>query len=368
MENLKKTALFNAHQRYGGKIIDFAGWALPVQYKGILEEHEAVRSTAGVFDVSHMGEIEIKGPQAMDFVQYLVTNDVSKIDSGQIIYALMCYPNGGVVDDVLIYKFSDEYIYIVVNASNIEKDYNWMLQNSDGYNVQISNKSEEISQIAVQGPEAERILQKLTEEDLSKLMFFNFKDSVLLDGIKCLISRSGYTGEDGFEIYTSNEVAEKLWDRILEIGKEYGVVPAALGCRDTLRFEACLPLYGNEITENITPLEAGLGMFVKLDKVNFIGRDYLFKQKEEGLKRKLVGFEMIDRGIPRHGYEVMAGEEKIGTVTTGYFSPSLKKNIGLALVDSKFSELDTEILIQIRNKPQRAKVINKKFYSKNYKK
>ena len=368
MELLKKTALFNAHQRYGGKIIDFAGWALPVQYAGILEEHEAVRTAAGLFDVSHMGEIEIKGPQALEFTQYLVTNDVYQIEGGQIIYALMCYPEGAVVDDVLIYKFSNEYIYIVVNASNIEKDYAWMLKNSLNYDVKITNCSEEISQIAVQGPKAEEILQKLTTEDLSKIKFFNFKENVLLHDIKCLVSRSGYTGEDGFEIYNSNNDIEKLWDKILDVGKECGIVPAGLGCRDTLRFEASLPLYGNEITENITPLEAGLGIFVKLNKSNFIGKEALLKEEEEGLKRKIVGFEMLDRGIPRHGYEVMAAGEVIGRVTTGYFSPTLKKNIGLALIDSSFSSLNTEVFIKIRNKSLKAKVISKRFYSKNYKK
>jgi aminomethyltransferase len=368
VEDLKKTALYNAHQKYGGKIIDFAGWALPVQYEGILQEHEAVRNAAGLFDVSHMGEIEVKGPQAEDYVQYLVTNDVTSIENGQIIYAMMCYQHGGVVDDVLIYKFSQEYFYIVVNASNIEKDYQWMSENSASYDVKIINRSKEISEIALQGPKSEKILQKLTSQDLSKLKFFNFIEDVLIDGVKCLVSRSGYTGEDGFEIYAENEHIEKLWDNLMEAGKELGLVAAALGCRDTLRFEACLPLYGNEITENITPLEAGLGIFVKLNKDDFIGKAELLKQKEEGLKRKLVGFEMIDRGIPRHGYEVSVDGRSIGFVTTGYMAPSLKKNIGLALIDSVFSDIDTEINIIIRNKPAKAKVISKKFYNKNYKK
>lgn len=368
MEDLKRTALYSAHKRYGGKIIEFAGWELPVQYEGILEEHEAVRNAAGLFDVSHMGEVLILGPQAQDFVQYLVTNDVSSISDNQIIYGLMCYEDGGVVDDILIYKYNTEYFYIVVNASNAEKDYKWMLQNVTGYNVEICNISKEISEIALQGPKSEDILQKLTETDLSKLKFFNFMDGVMVEGIKCLVSRSGYTGEDGFELYTPNENAEKLWDMILEAGKEYGLKPAGLGCRDTLRFEACLPLYGDEISKDISPLEAGLGIFVKLNKSNFIGKDALLRQKEQGLKRKLAGFEMIDRGIPRHGYEVSADGKVIGTVTTGYMAPTLKKSIGLALIDSKYSDLDTEINIIIRNKPVRARIISKKFYNKNYKK
>ncbi|WP_139903466.1 glycine cleavage system aminomethyltransferase GcvT [Clostridium thermarum] len=368
MEHLKKTALFNVHQKYGGKIIDFAGWSLPVQYEGILQEHEAVRKTAGLFDVSHMGEIEVKGIQAEEFMQYLVTNDVSTIGIGQIIYALMCYPHGGVVDDVLIYKFSREYFYIVVNASNIEKDYVWITENAAGYHVQIINRSADISELALQGPKSEEILQKLTAQDLSQLKFFNFMDDVHINGVKCLISRSGYTGEDGFEIYADNKYIEKVWEDLMEVGKVLGLVPAGLGCRDTLRFEACLPLYGNEISENITPLEAGLNIFVKLNKDNFIGKAPLLKQKEEGLKRKLIGFEMLDRGIARHGYEVSVEGKNIGIVTTGYMAPSLKKNIGLALVDSNFSEIDTEINIVIRNKPVKARVINKKFYNKNYKK
>lgn len=368
MEDLKRTALYSAHKRYGGKIIEFAGWELPVQYEGILEEHEAVRNAAGLFDVSHMGEVLILGPQAQDFVQYLVTNDVSSISDNQIIYGLMCYEDGGVVDDILIYKYNTEYFYIVVNASNAEKDYKWMLQNVTGYNVEIRNISKEISEIALQGPKSEDILQKLTETDLSKLKFFNFIDGVMVEGIKCLVSRSGYTGEDGFELYTPNENAEKLWDMILEAGKEYGLKPAGLGCRDTLRFEACLPLYGDEISKDISPLEAGLGIFVKLNKSNFIGKDALLRQKEQGLKRKLAGFEMIDRGIPRHGYEVSADGKVIGAVTTGYMAPTLKKSIGLALIDSKYSDLDTEINIIIRNKPVRARIISKNFYNKNYKK
>jgi aminomethyltransferase len=368
MENVKKTALFNVHERYGGKVIDFAGWALPVQYEGIIPEHEAVRNAAGLFDVSHMGEVEVKGPQAFDYVQNLVTNDISVLEDNQILYTEMCYTNGGIVDDLLVYKFNNEFFYLVINAGNIDKDYQWMLDNKGSYNTELVNVSASVSEVALQGPKAQEILQKLTKTNLSDIKFFYCDRNVDVAGAKCMVSRTGYTGEDGFEIYTSNENIEMLWDKIMEAGKDLGLKPAGLGCRDTLRFEANLPLYGNELSEKVTPLEAGLGYFVKLNKENFIGKAALVKQKEEGLKRKIVGFEMKDRGIARHGYEVTANGENIGFVTTGYLSPTLKKNIGLALIDIKYTELGTQIEILIRNKPAKAEVISRKFYNKNYKK
>lgn len=367
-ENLKKTPLFNTHNEYGGKMVEFGGWAMPIQYAGIISEHESVRCAAGLFDVSHMGEVAIKGADAFEFVQNLVTNDVAVLKDNQILYTFMCYTNGGVVDDLLVYKFSDEHFYLVINASNIEKDFQWMLANKGLYNVGITNNSSCVAEIAIQGPKAQKILQKITDIDLDEIKFFYFKNDIVVDGIKCLISRTGYTGEDGFEIYTSIEEIVQLWHKLLTIGKEEGLKPAGLGCRDTLRFEACLPLYGNELSQDITPLEAGLGFFVKLQKHSFIGKEALLKQKEEGLKKKSVGFEMKDRGIPRHGYEVRVLGEKIGVVTTGYLAPTLKKNIGLALIDSKYCELGTEIEIVIRDKPLKAEVISKKFYKKNYNK
>lgn len=368
MENLKKTPLCNVYERYGGKVIDFAGWALPVQFEGIIPEHEAVRNAAGLFDVSHMGEVEVKGPQAFDFVQNLVTNDISVLEDNQVLYTMMCYPNGGVVDDLLVYKFNSEYFYLVINASNVDKDYQWMLDNKGEYKTDLTNLSNEVAELALQGPEAQNILQKLTDTDLSEIKFFYCKRDVVVSGVKCLVSRTGYTGEDGFEIYVAPEHAEMLWHRILEVGKDNGIKPAGLGCRDTLRFEATLPLYGNEISKDVTPLEAGLGFFVKLNKDNFIGKDALVKQKAEGLKRKIVGFEMKDKGIPRHGYEVAVNGNIIGFVTTGYFSPTLRKNIGLAMVAIEYSELGTPIDIIVRNKPVKAEVISKTFYKKNYKK
>lgn len=368
MENVKKTALYATHEKSGGKIIDFAGWALPVQYEGIIQEHEAVRNAAGLFDVSHMGEVKAEGKNAFDFVQNLVTNDISVLENHQVIYTLMCYPNGGVVDDLLVYKINNEDFLLVINASNVDKDYKWMQDNSSNFNVKLSNISNELSEVALQGPKAQDILQKIVNVNLSDIKFFYFNDNVLINGMKCLISRTGYTGEDGFEIYTENKNIEKVWSLVMEAGKSQGLKPTGLGCRDTLRFEACLPLYGNEISQDISPLEAGLGFFVKLAKDNFIGKDALVKQKADGLKRKLVGFEMKDKGIPRHGYEVLGNGEKIGFVTTGYFSPTLKKNIGLALVSADYSALGTEISIVVRNKTLKAEVISKKFYSKNYKK
>lgn len=368
MESVKRTALYNAHVKYGGKIVDFAGWELPVQYEGILAEHEAVRNHAGLFDVSHMGEVDVIGPGAFAFVQNLVTNDISVLVDNQVIYTLMCYPDGGVVDDLLVYKFDDNHFYLVINAGNADKDYQWMLDNKGDYEVDLKNISSEISEVALQGPKAEEILQKLTKTDLSGIKFFYCNREVVIEGVKCLVSRTGYTGEDGFEIYTTNDSIEKIWDKILEIGKEYGLMPCGLGCRDTLRFEAALPLYGNEISSTITPLEAGLGYFVKLSKESFIGKDALVKQKEIGLSRKTIGFEMLDRAIPRHGYSVMSNGIEIGFVTTGNFSPTLKKNIGIAIIDAKYAEIGNEIQVFVRNKPVKAIITSKKFYTKNYKK
>jgi len=367
MSEPKKTALYNAHLRYGGKIVDYAGWALPVQYESLTAEHETVRNNAGLFDVSHMGEVEIKGSQATDYLQHLLTNDVSKMKNHQVIYSLMCYPNGGVVDDLLAYKYNDNHYMLVINAANTDKDIQWMMDNKGNYDVEIINLSPDISEVALQGPKAEEILQQLTDKDLSKIPFFYFEENVNIAGKTCLVSRTGYTGEDGFEIYMKHEDAEYIWDKILEAGKDMGIKPAGLGARDTLRFEANLPLYGNELSPEITPLEAGLGYFVKLNKPDFIGKDALMKQKEEGLKRKIVGFEMIEPGIPRHGYDVLADGKIIGFVTTGYSSPTLKKNIGYAMVDIEYSELDTIIEIQIRKKTAKAKVVSRNFYNKKYK-
>lgn len=364
---MKKTPLYEKHIQLKGKMIDFGGWSLPVEYTGIIPEHEAVRTKAGIFDVSHMGEITVKGEDSEKYLQMLLTNDISLLNNNQIAYTTMCYPHGGVVDDLLVYKYSNTDYLLVVNASNTEKDYQWMKENIFG-NTEILNVSENYAQLALQGPLAEAILQKLTRKNLNEIEFYYFSDNVKIGNIEALVSRTGYTGEDGFELYFAYDKAEEMWDMILEAGKDEGLIPAGLGARDTLRFEASLPLYGHELDENITPLEAGLGFFVKLNKENFIGKEALAKQKSEGLQRKIVGFEMIDRGIPRNNYEVYAEGKKIGYVTTGSFSPTLKKNIGLALINSAYSKEGTEIEILIRNKNSKAKVIKKPFYSKKYKK
>ncbi|WP_331681773.1 glycine cleavage system aminomethyltransferase GcvT, partial [Romboutsia sp.] len=367
MSELKRTVLYDVHKEIGAKFFEFSGWEMPLEYEGMIKEHKIVRNSAGLFDVSHMGEVCIEGKEASTFIQNLITNDISNLKDEEIIYTPMCYENGGVVDDLLVYKFNEEKFLLVINAGNIDKDINWIQENAKGYEVNISNISQEISQLAVQGPKSKEILQKLTDVDLNEIKFFNFKSDITVCNKPCIISRTGYTGEDGFEIYCKNEYAKNIWNEILKAGKEE-IKPIGLGARDTLRFEACLPLYGNEINESISPLEGGLSYFVKLNKDNFIGRQSLVKQKEQGLKRKLVGFEMIGKGIPRHGYNVKVNDEVIGFVTTGYSSPTLNKTIGLAIIDSKYENIDTEIDIAIRKKVVKAKIINKPFYKKQYKK
>lgn len=366
MENVKKTALYDEHVKLGGKVIDFAGWALPVQYEGITQEHEAVRNNAGLFDVSHMGEVSVKGKEAEKYVQNLVTNDVCALEDNQILYTMMCYEDGGVVDDLLVYKFTSEDYFLVINAANIEKDYGWIEKQTEGFDVEVKNLSDEYTEVAIQGPKAQEILQKIVDVDLKDVPFFYSKRDVDVAGVKCMISRTGYTGEDGFEVYALGADIVKVWTALLSEGEDLGLVPAGLGARDTLRFEACLPLYGNEISKDITPLEAGLAFFVKLD-TDFIGKEALAKQKADGVPRKLVGFEM-DKGIPRHGYEVFKDGEEIGVVTTGYQSPTLGKKIGLALVKTEFGKMGETFEIKVRKKMYSATIISKRFLKKNYKK
>jgi glycine cleavage system T protein (aminomethyltransferase) len=361
----KKTPLYDEHVRLGGNVVDYAGWYLPIQYEGLVPEHEAVRNKVGLFDVSHMGEITIKGKDALAFVDYLMTNDISKVVDNQIVYTFMCQPDGGVVDDLLVYRLGQEDFYLVVNASNTDKDYKWILDQKNDFEVEIANISDTVGEVAIQGPLAQKVLQKLTKTDLDKITFFTLDRNVDVNGVNCMVSRTGYTGEDGFEIYTTNEGVVKVWKDLLEAGKEEGIMPTGLGCRDTLRFEASLPLYGHEMSETITPLEGGFKYFVKLDKESdFIGKEALNKQWSEGLKRKLAGFEMMGRGIPREGYEIQKDGKKIGHVTTGYMSPTLKKNIGNALIETEFTELGTEVDIMIRKKPVKAKIISKRFLKK----
>ena len=369
VENVKKTPMYELHKKYGGKIIEFCGWALPVQYEGINAEHEAVRTNAGMFDVSHMGEVEVKGKGATDFIQNLVANDVKVLENNQALYTHMCYPDGGTVDDLLVYKYTNDDYLLVINASNVEKDYSWIVENTKGFDVETKNISDDVAEIALQGPKAQAILQKLTDTNLDEVKFFYCKKDVNIAGANCMISRTGYTGEDGFEIYTSNDDAADVWEKLMEAGKDEGLKPAGLGCRDTLRFEVALPLYGQELDKDISPLEAGLGFFVKLDiEDDFIGKEALKKQKADGLTRKIVGFELKGKGIPRHGYDVLSNGEKIGFVTTGYQSPSTGRTVGLAMVDIAHADLGSEIEIQIRKKVVPAEVVKKRFYSKSYKK
>lgn len=358
----QKTPLYDEHINLGGKVVDYAGWLLPVQYEGLVHEHEAVRNKAGLFDVSHMGAINVSGKDAMAYLDFLLTNDISKMDDNQIIYTFMCYPHGGVVDDLLVYKFTDDEYLLVVNAANSDKDYEWMKDQKKNFDVVIDNQSPQTAILALQGPEAEKILQKLTDTNLSELETFYIVRNTKVSGIDALVSRNGYTGEDGFEIYTDNEGVIKIWKDLLEAGKEFGLKPAGLGSRDTLRFEAMLPLYGQEISEEINPLEGGLKFFVKFNKESdFIGKDELKKIWDAGLKKKMVGFEMTGRGIPRAGYEIQKDGEVIGHVTTGYMSPTLKKNIGNAIINAEETELGNEIDIMVRNKPVKAFIRDRKF-------
>ncbi len=358
----KKTPLYNEHVSLKGKIVNYAGWMLPVQYEGLVPEHNAVRNAAGIFDVSHMGSIFVKGKDAKDYLDYLMTNDISSLNQNQIVYTFMCYPDGGVIDDLLVYKFDDDKYFLVVNAANLNKDYKWLSDNKEDFEVELDNISDKTSILAVQGPSAEKILQEITDIDLSQLKFFHFEDNIKVANAKAMISRTGYTGEDGFEVFLDNDDLVDVWRKILEAGSEYGIKPAGLGSRDTLRFEASLPLYGNELSKDINPLEAGFKFFVKLDKEgDFIGKQSLNQVWKDGLERKLVGFEMVDRGIPREGYEIYKGEEKIGHVTTGYMSPSLNKNIGNGLIKASEAGLGNEIEIVIRNRRSKAKIISKNF-------
>lgn len=368
MEGLKVTPLRGVYEEYGGKIVDFAGYELPTQFKGFLHEHHTVREKAGLFDVSHMGEVTVKGKDARKFVQYLVTNDINTLNDNDVLYTFMCKEDGGVVDDLLVYKFAEDDFFLVINASNKDKDVKWIMEHKGAFDIEIVDVSDSIAQLAFQGPLAEEILQKIVDIDLSEIKFFKLRRDVLVDGKKCLVSRTGYTGEDGFEVYCKPEDAQELWHAMLKAGKEEGAEPIGLGARDTLRFEACLPLYGNEMDETITPLEMGFGFFVKLKvEEDFIGKDALVKQKADGITRKLVGFELLDKGVPRHGYEIVKDGKVIGHVTTGYKSPTLNKAIGLAFVELQYAKIGTEFNIKVRNKELKAVVIDKRFYTKKTK-
>ena len=367
MDELKRTCLFDVHEKLNAKMFEFAGWEMPLEYTSAVKEHEHVRKSAGLFDVSHMGEVEVRGDEAQQFIQYLITNDVSNLKADEILYSPMCYENGTTVDDLLVYKRGQNDYLLIINAGNIDKDYEWIVENSKKFNVETKNISDKVAQLALQGPLAEEILSKLTNQDLSQIEFYKFKQNVDVCGEPCIVSRTGYTGEDGFEIYCDKNVAQKIWNAILEEGKER-VVPAGLGARDTLRSEVNLPLYGHEISEEIPPLEAGLSIFVKLDKDDFIGKDSLKALKESGNARKLVAFELTGKGMVRGGYDVEIDGEVVGFVTTGLKSPTLDKFIGMAIIDSDKARVGQEIGIRVRKKLVPAVIVKRPFYKKQYKK
>lgn len=362
MEN-KRTCLYDKHVALGALISPFGGFDMPIQYTNIVDEHNAVRQACGIFDVSHMGEVLVTGPESEKFVNYIFTNDIAGAPDGKIFYGMMCHPTGGVVDDLLVYRMGAQRFFLVINASNIDKDVAWIMEHAKDFDVVVENQSEKYGEVAVQGPKTEEIVERILGIQCSDLAFYTCKE-VEVAGETIIISRTGYTGEDGFEIYASHAFTNDVWDKLVGSGE---VKPCGLGCRDTLRFEVGLPLYGDELTDEITPLEAGLGMFAKLDK-DFIGRDALAAQKAEGLKRKIVGIELKDKAIPRHGYEVEADGKVIGVVTTGYNSISTGKSVCMAMLDIAYSKLDTEVAVRIRKKVFPGIVTKKRFYDKNYKK
>lgn len=365
-ENLKKTCLYDSHVALGAKMSPFAGFMMPIQYSSITEEHNAVRHAVGMFDVSHMGEIFVSGPDAEKFVNHIFTNEIRGFEPGKVLYGMMLHPDGGVVDDLLVYReFEPDHFLLVVNAANIDKDYEWILAQTAGYDVKVVNDSDNWGQIAVQGPGAEKVVTEvLGLAEAAELTFYTYYEAQW-NGHRMVVSRTGYTGEDGFELYTTCEDIKEIWKKLLD----NEVVPCGLGCRDTLRFEAGLPLYGDELSDTITPIEAGLGMFCKLDKEEFIGKDVVAKQKAEGTERKLVGIELEDKAIPRATYPVETEDgTQVGVVTTGYHSISLEKSICFAMVQTAYSKLDTPLWIRIRKKVFPGKVVKKRFYQTNYKK
>lgn len=360
--NNKRTCLYDKHVALGALIAPFAGFDMPIQYSGITEEHNAVRGHCGVFDVSHMGEVLVTGSEAEKYINHIFTNDVRGLPAGKVLYGMMCYPDGGVVDDTCICKLEDQVFLMTINASNIDKDIAWIEKNAAGFDVVIKNKSENYGQLALQGPEAEAKVESVLGISTKDLNFYEVRQ-VKTDGEVIIVSRTGYTGEDGFEIYGSPKYINEAWDKLIAAG----ITPCGLGCRDTLRFEVGLPLYGNELSDKISPVMAGLSMFVKLDKEEFIGKDALQKQKAEGVSQRLRGIVLEGNAIPRHGYKVMKDGKEVGVVTTGYRLISTPKSCAVALVDASV-QMGDKLEIQIRKKSFPGIVVKKKFYDKHYKK
>ena len=359
MEN-KRTCLYDKHVKLGALISPFGGFDMPIQYSTIIDEHQAVRNDCGVFDVSHMGEVTVKGKDAERYVQHIFTNDVSKIEPGQILYGMMCYDNGGTVDDLLVYKMAVNDFFLVINAANIDKDWQWMQENAKGFDIELVNRSEDYGQVAVQGPNAETVVEEVLGLECKDLVFYTVKT---IGDI--IISRTGYTGEDGFEIYASHNYICECWDKLIESGR---CKPCGLGCRDTLRFEVGLPLYGDELSADISPVMSGLSMFCKLDKKEFIGKEALAAQKANGVEKRVIGIELEGKAIPRNGYAVVKDGETVGEVTTGYHTISTDKSVCMALVKAEFAKLGTPLEVQIRKKTFPGVVVKKRFYDKHYKK
>ena len=354
----KRTGFYEIHVALGAKIVEFAGYEMPIQYTSMIAEHKRVRTTVGVFDVSHMGEIEISGEKALDMVQKITSNDASKLTPGKAQYSTMLRHHGGIVDDLIVYRRENSFL-LVVNAANVEKDFAWVRENLiDG--AEAVNRSDEFSQLAVQGPDSVKTLQKLTDIDLNEIAYYTFTEGKLA-GVEMIISHTGYTGEKGFELYFHRDHSEKVWNAIFEAGKEFEIEPIGLGARDTLRLEKCYALYGNDIDETTTPLEARLGWITKFDKGEFNGKEALLKQKEEGIKRRLSAFILEGKGFPRHGYEVYAGDQKIGYVTSGTVSPMLEKGIGMAYLDKPYDKVDSKIEIDVRGRRLPAVVVKMPF-------
>lgn len=359
----KRTCLYDKHIGLNAKMVPFGGFEMPIQYTDIVDEHNAVRHACGVFDVSHMGEVLVTGVDAEKFVQYIFTNDVKDAPIGKIYYGMMLHENGGTIDDLLVYKIGPQEFFLVINAANIDKDYAWIEEQAKAFDVKTVNQSDIYGQLAVQGPDSERIMSECLGLNCTDLVFYTFK-TVEAEGESLIVSRTGYTGEDGFEIYGSPGYIRNAWDKLIL----HGVKPCGLGCRDTLRFEVGLPLYGDELTDEISPIEAGLGIFVKLDKEAFIGKEAVARQKADGVSRKIVGIELAGRAIPRHGYDVVAGDRVVGSVTTGYNSISTGKSVCMALVEAEVAKTGTPVQIRIHKKLQDGVVCKKRFYEKNYKK
>jgi aminomethyltransferase len=365
---MKQTPLYARHKELGAKMVEFGGWEMPVQYTGIVDEHTATRTAAGLFDISHMGQVNVCGADALPYLQSITTQDVATIEPGFANYGLLCYPDGGIVDDIFIYHLPDHYL-VVVNASNTDKDVEWMREHAASFDVEVENISDETSMLALQGPHAEAILSRVTTTDVTALPFHGVTSATLLHDIPGLIARTGYTGEDGFELFIANRDALAVWNGILEEGQDEGLKPIGLGARDSLRFEPKLALYGHEISETINPYEAGLGWVVKLDKGPFIGREALQQIKASGPRRKLIGLEMVGRGIARGGYRVVTPDgTDVGEITTGMPSPSLGKNLALALVHADLAKIGTELDVVVRGKPVRAHVVKTPFYQSRYRK